>query len=165
MPAALTVMLRACVTVCTGVPESVAFTVKLVVPVALGVPVMAPVLEFRLAQEGNAPEEMLQVTGGVPPVNISCWLYAELTVPLGKLVVVMTSVAAVTVMLNACVAVCGVGEVESVALTVKLVVAAALGVPVMAPVLGSSEAQEGSEPEEMLQVIGAAPPLDMSVGL
>ena len=70
--AATTVMLSALVAVCAvGVEESVALTVKLVVPVAFGVPVMAPVLVFRLAQEGSEPTEMLQVTGGLPPALCS----------------------------------------------------------------------------------------------
>lgn len=62
-----TVMLSDLVAVCVGVEESVALTVKEVVPVAVGVPVMAPVLEFKLAQDGSDPVEMLQVTGGLPP--------------------------------------------------------------------------------------------------
>jgi len=72
--AATTVMLSALVAVCAvGVEESVALTVKLVVPVAFGVPVMAP-LALRVAQAGGEPEEMLQVTGGLPPALCSCAL-------------------------------------------------------------------------------------------
>ena len=41
-------------------------TVNVVVPVALGVPVMAP-LALRLAQDGSEPVEILHVTGGLPP--------------------------------------------------------------------------------------------------
>ena len=67
-----------------------------------------------------------------------------MTVPFGRLVVVIVSVATVIVMLSACVAVCAVGVVESVAFTVKLVVPEALGVPVICPLLVFSEAHEGS---------------------
>ena len=74
--AATTVMLSCFVAVwAVGVEESVALTVKLKgLPVVFGgVPVMAPELAFRLAQLGNVPAEMLQVTGGLPPalVNIA----------------------------------------------------------------------------------------------
>jgi uncharacterized membrane protein len=62
-----TVILSALVAVWTGVEESVALTVKLVVAVAFGVPVIAPVLGVRIAHVGSEPEEMLQVTGGLPP--------------------------------------------------------------------------------------------------
>ena len=69
--AVLTVMLRGWVAVCgVGTVESVAFTVKVVVPVAFGVPVMAPVLAVKEAQEGKEPLEMLQVTGGLPPALV-----------------------------------------------------------------------------------------------
>jgi len=40
---------------------------------------------------------------------------------------------------------------------VKLVTATALGVPEIIPLAGASDAQEGSEPETMLQVIGVLP--------
>ncbi len=72
--------------------------------------------------------------------------------------------AELMVMLSAWVAVCAVGVVESVALTVKLLVPAVVGVPVMAPVLALSDRPTGSVPV-MLQVTGAVPPLDWSVAL
>ena len=66
--AATTVMLSCLVAVCTGVDESVALTVKVVVPAAFGVPVMAPLLAFRDAHVGNTlGATMVQVTGGFPP--------------------------------------------------------------------------------------------------
>jgi hypothetical protein len=50
-------MLRFALAVFVGVSESVAVTVKLIVPVCgpVGVPVMAPVEEFRLRPEGKLP--------------------------------------------------------------------------------------------------------------
>lgn len=68
--AATTVMLRGCVAVCAvGVLESVAFAVNdVLTPLAVGVPVIAPVLAFSVAQLGRAvPAAMLHVTGGLPP--------------------------------------------------------------------------------------------------
>ena len=51
--------------------ESVACTVKLAVPVAVGVPVMAPVEAFRLSPAGSDPLEMDQASAPVPPVAAS----------------------------------------------------------------------------------------------
>ena len=59
--AALIVMLSAAVAVPgVGAVESVTFTVKLDVPVALGVPEIAPVVEFKVKPVGNVPTLMLQ---------------------------------------------------------------------------------------------------------
>ena len=68
-------------------------------------------------------------------------------------------------MLSAFVAVCAVGDVESLAVTVKLLVAAVVGVPEITPVPGFNERPAGSVPAVTLQVMGAAPPLDCSVAL
>jgi len=57
--AALTVMLRALVAVCAvGVVESVTFTVKLDVPEAVGVPLIAPLDAFKVSPAGSEPEEI-----------------------------------------------------------------------------------------------------------
>ena len=66
--AALTTILNACVCVCWGLPESTALTVKLLVPSAVGVPVMPPVAVFRERPVGRLPLARLQVIGSVPPV-------------------------------------------------------------------------------------------------
>ena len=66
--AAVTVMLRAFVAVCAvGVVESVTFTVKLLVPAAVGVPEIAPVDAFRVKPAGRAPVTMLHEYGVLPP--------------------------------------------------------------------------------------------------
>jgi hypothetical protein len=41
--------------------ESVTLTVKVEVPIALGVPVIAPVAEFKVSPTGNAPSGILHV--------------------------------------------------------------------------------------------------------
>jgi hypothetical protein len=52
---------------CAGVPESVAVTEKLEVPVAVGVPLIAPAA-LNSNPVGNVPVETVQVTVPVPPV-------------------------------------------------------------------------------------------------
>jgi len=46
--------------------EFVALTVKLGVPIAVGVPVIAPVSAFKLNPVGNVPLDIDQVMGFVP---------------------------------------------------------------------------------------------------
>ena len=53
---------------------SVARTVKFATVVLFGVPVMAPVLLFKLAQLGSAPLEMLYTYGVAPPAALTVWL-------------------------------------------------------------------------------------------
>jgi hypothetical protein len=164
--AVMIVILSCFVAVCAvGTEESVAFTVNVVVPAAVGVPVMAPVLAFRLAHDGSVPAEMLHVTGGVPPAVCSVApVYAWPTTPLGNAVVLTESGVATMVMLSACVADCA-GLLESTTFTVKLNTAFAVGVPVMAPVLVLKLAQGGSAPPLMLNVNGPSPPLTAIVWL
>ena len=47
---------------------SVTLTVKLLVPVAVGVPEIAPVLAANDRPAGNEPEVIDQVSGAVPPL-------------------------------------------------------------------------------------------------
>ena len=63
----LIVMLRSFVVVLD--PESVTCTVKVLVPVALGVPVMAPELAFSDKPAGSAPAAIVRAYGGAPPVT------------------------------------------------------------------------------------------------
>ena len=53
--------------------EFVALTVKLNVPVAVGIPVIAPLVAFRFRPVGSAPFPIDQVIG-VVPVAASLWL-------------------------------------------------------------------------------------------
>jgi len=55
------VMLRLAVAVTCGDSESATCTVKGKAPGAVGVPVIAPVLAFKLRPFGRLPEVMLQV--------------------------------------------------------------------------------------------------------
>ncbi len=54
-------------TVCTGVPESVALTVRFDVPASVGVPLtMQP---FKVRPAGRVPAVNVQAYGEVPPVT------------------------------------------------------------------------------------------------
>ena len=48
-------------------PESLAYTSKMLVPTAVGVPVIVPVAGLRLSPGGRLPGVMVQVIGAVPP--------------------------------------------------------------------------------------------------
>jgi hypothetical protein len=62
-------------------------------------------------------------------------------------------------MLKSLLAVCAVGTEESVAVKVNGVVAATVGVPVIAPVLGFSDKPAGSVVGDAVQVTGGVPPV------
>jgi hypothetical protein len=62
---------RACVAVCDGLPESVTWTLKLEVPAVLGVPLIAPVLGFKVKPAGSEPLEIDQVYGVAPPLAVT----------------------------------------------------------------------------------------------
>ncbi len=62
---------------------SVALTVKLNVPLAVGVPASAPAPD-RFSPFGSAPSVRAKPWGAVPPVAASVWLYAAPCVPAGS---------------------------------------------------------------------------------
>jgi hypothetical protein len=101
----------------------------------------------------------------VPPVAATVVEYPTFCAPLGsELVVMVTGVtAAATVILNDCAAVCGVGAVESITLTVKLNVPAVVGVPEITPVDAAKLNPAGSIPALTLQLYGVVPPLACNV--
>src|SRR5947199_6849720 len=94
------VMLRFCTADCApALLESVAFTVKLVVPLdPAGVPVMCPD-ESILNPAGKPPLLTASVTIPAPPEVATVWLYAVPCVPAGSDVVV-TDGAGVTLMVT-----------------------------------------------------------------
>lgn len=102
---------------------SVTLMVTVLLP-PVGVPVMTPVLVFKLKPAGSVPEVMAHVYGLVPPDSVNVWLYAvpavaagrELMLKVGggltlicKVAVLVVSVieVAVTVAVNALVTVAG----------------------------------------------------------
>src|SRR5271165_2068034 len=84
--AGLMVTTYACVLVAPT--ASVALTVKLKEPVAVGVPLSAPRVLFSVRPVGKVPV-LLRLIGVVPPETSMNWVYAAPTSPLGKLVVAM----------------------------------------------------------------------------
>src|SRR5215471_2518918 len=93
---ASTVMLSVIVADLGGLAESVAPTVIADVPAAVGVPVIAPVLGFRVKPAGSVPVARLQVTALIPPIACKVALYAVFRTPSGSEVVVMMSCRAST---------------------------------------------------------------------
>lgn len=140
---------------------SVAIAVKLEVPETVGVPVMAPVEELSDSPVGSVPLEIDHVGAPVPPVAVSVWLYATLTVSAGRLAVVIVT-AALTTMDKAFVAV---APTLSVTLAVKLDVPDVVGVPVIAPVEATMESPAGRLPEEIDHERGEVPPVEARVWL
>ena len=82
-------------------PLSVNRTMKLAVPAVDGVPLMTPEDAARFKPCGNAPCEMLQVTGATAPDTLRVAEYDEPVVPLGNAAVVMSGLE-MTVMLRSC---------------------------------------------------------------
>jgi hypothetical protein len=129
-------------------------------PTADGVPVMDPPL-LSVSPLGNAPAMIEYVYGVVPPVETSVVEYAVPTCPLGNEAVLSTSGAGLIVTEYCCVATCA---PESVALTVKVLDWAVVGVPEKTPAL-LIVIPVGSAPAEIVQVTGAVPPLNVMEAL
>jgi hypothetical protein len=130
---AFTVIERSFVAVpAVGVAESVTVTVKLDTPAVVGAPEITPV-ELSDNPAGSVPGGTDQVKGAVPPVATRVTgPYADPTVPAdkGEAVVIVNTVGAFTVIDKAFVAV---AAAASVTVTVKLDVAAVVGVPEITP--------------------------------
>jgi hypothetical protein len=133
------------VTCAGGVPASVAATVKLKVPVAVGVPEIVPV-EDSVNPVGNVPEEMLQETGKTPPVLAKICEYATLVFPCGNVAVVIvnagTTVNTELPKIPSCVALMVALPLASVVATPATTVATAVFVELQVAVLVMSEVEE-----------------------
>ena len=131
------------------------------VPETVGTPEIRPAegIGFRPAGSGPVPGvTRVQVYGPTPPVAAKLKLYEVPCVPDGTDVVVMVNPALIG-MLKSLLAVCAVGTEESVAVNVNGVVAATVGVPVIAPVLAFSDKPAGSVVGDVVQVTGGVPPV------
>jgi hypothetical protein len=123
---------RAWLAVCwVGVLLSVNVTVRGNVPLAVGVPAIAPVEEFRVNPAGRAPVMIDQVYGVAPLCPVRLNEYGDPAVPVGSAVVVMVRPATMD-MLSDCVDAVCTGELLSMTFIVKEYGPAAVGVPVMA---------------------------------
>jgi hypothetical protein len=98
-------------------------TVKLAVPVVVGLPEISSVEGGRVRPSGREPPDNDQVRGAMPPLAASMAEYEEPTVPSGseEVVIDTLTVPEAKVIDRSLVAVSG-GVVESVTLTVKLAV-------------------------------------------
>src|SRR5258705_266777 len=136
--------------------ESVTLTVKENAAATVGVPVIAPVLAFRLRPVGSAPELRANVYGAVPPLTMMLELYGSPTWPVvaGAQSAVIVGGLIVMLQLLVVVVACWPG-VESVTVTVNENGPAVVGVPVMAPVLGFSVRPPGREPLLIANAYGA----------
>ena len=119
--------------------EFSALTVKLDVPVVVGVPEITPA-ELSVRPSGNAPLSSVHVIVPVP-VAESVWLYAVPTVPPGRESVVIAG-AALTTIESAFISF----PAGFVAFTSKLKVSSVVGVPEISPVEALSDRPPGSEP-------------------
>jgi len=135
--------------------------VKSEVPAVVGVPLIVP-LPLKANPAGKVPEETLHVMVPAPPLDWRLALYAVLTTPLGREVVVITSFG-LMVMFSDWFAVWG-GVPESVAVTVNLLVPAVVGVPEISPELLKLN-PAGKLPEVTLQLMAPVPPEAASVAL
>ena len=137
---------------------SVARTVKVLDPAAVGVPEM--VAAVRVSPAGKVPLAIAQVYGGTPPEASSACEYAVPTVPAGRLVVLtLKGGGAATLMDKAAVSL---PPPLSVSLTVKLAFPADEGVPLITPD-AAKDKPAGKLPAEMVQVTGETAPMEESV--
>jgi hypothetical protein len=97
--AGLTEMLSCFGAVSAGLPESATWTVKVDVPVAVGVPEITPP-PLRLTPLGSVPEAKLHVRVPAPPLACRVTEYAAPTVPAVRGEVVVTVGGGVTVTLT-----------------------------------------------------------------
>ena len=70
----VTVRLSGACAVCIGLLESLTWTVKLVVPVPVGVPEITPVVESISPAGKLEPDTNVQLYGAVPPPAVNVWL-------------------------------------------------------------------------------------------
>ena len=68
-PEVVIAMLNACVALCVGLPESATCTVNVVVPVAVGVPVICPATDMTKPGGSVVLFINVQLSGGVPPLD------------------------------------------------------------------------------------------------
>ena len=143
-----------------GDVESVTVTVTVLVPAAVGVPVICPELALIVSPAGNpaAPH----VYGVAPPAAATVAVYAAPTAPAGKSVVMMVKPGGFTRSANAFVAVFA-GIEESVTVNVTLLVPAAVGVPVICPVPALIVKPAGNP--AACQLYGPVPPATASAAL
>ncbi len=143
--------------------ESVTLMVNVNGPDTVGVPLITPVVAFKVNPVGSVPEFKVNVYGAVPPVGTIVEEYATPTCPVTAAAQAAVSTAGEMVMPQAEVIKTCAGDaavpLESVTLMVKLKGPVPVGVPVIAPVLGFRNRPGGKAPEFRVKVYGAVPPV------
>ncbi len=137
--------------------EFCAVTVKVYLPVAVGVPEITPAA-LRVSPAGRLPELTDHVMG-VVPVAVKTALYAVPAVPEERLVVVIEGLPGTVGVAIVIVKDIDAVPTEFVACTVNVKVPACVGVPEMSPDVLSSRPL-GSAPLVRAHVMGAVPVAD-----
>jgi len=139
---------------------SAAVIVKLKLPAADEEPVIAPVDGFIDMPVGKLPTVTAYVYGAVPLDAVTVWLYARPCVVAGRLAGATDNAAGEATVTEY--ARDPVAPTVSVAVTVKLNVAALVGVPVTAPVDALSESPVGRLPAVTEKVDAPVPPVTLT---
>src|SRR5438132_2137611 len=121
---------------------------------------MTPVAAVSERPVGKLPDVMDQTYGVCPPVAASVTVYATFVVALGNGDVVVIDSGLLIVTVYAWVASLA---ALSLTCTVKVVVAAVVGVPLMTPVPDTMVRPAGNDPTEIDHVKGAVPPVSLTV--
>ena len=138
--------------VCCGFELSVTLTVRFAVPAAVGVPLTVQPFAPSVNPAGSVPPVIVQLYGAVPPLAPIVPVYGVPTVPSGRFVVVsINPPEGLIVRLTGPLALCC-GFEESVALTVKFAIPAAVGVPLTVQPFAPSVNPAGSVPPVIAQV-------------
>ncbi len=154
------VMERVAVAVCCGVPESFTVTVALLVPDTVGVPLITPVPALIVNPVGRPVAD--QVYDVTPPVAATVALYGTFLVPeVSGDVVVMVSCELMVIAKFADAVCCGLPE--SFTVTVALLDPAAVGVPLITPVLAPIVSPAGRPVAD--QVYPDTPPVAATVAV
>jgi hypothetical protein len=108
-----------------------------------------------VSPDGNEPELTIQVNGEEPPDAANVAEYGDVAVPGGNVVVVMVGPNEISI--ESCFD--AVAPTLSVTRNVTSEFPITVGVPLMFPVLAFKDKPVGSEPEVMVQLSGAVPPV------
>jgi hypothetical protein len=137
-----------------GFALSLALTVNVLVPVAVGVPVITPP-ELRLNPAGSAPDTLDHVYGPIPPLAVSFAENGLVTLPVSVPGAVSVSGGAMTSSVNCCDAL-GAIPLSAVIVTMNLLTVRGGTVPDKTPLAGSIVSQRGA-PESAN--VGAGTPI------
>jgi hypothetical protein len=158
--AGFTTIARFAVALNCGLDESFTVIAAVLVPAAVGVPLITPVVALIDSPAGNPVAD--QLYGVVPPLAVTGPVYALFTVPFGRTEVVMFRPGPVMAMARFAVALnCGLDE--SFTVMAAVLVPAAVGVPLITPVVAFIDSPVGNPVAD--QLYGVVPPAATTVAL